>query len=50
MFIIIIVGINMKEILKMIMEKEMEFFIMLMEKDMKGYLRMENLLENIKNI
>ncbi len=42
--IIIKVGINMKENLKTIMEKEMEYFIIQMEIDMKGNFIMENLM------
>ena len=48
--IIIKVGIDMKANLKMIMEKEKEFFIIVTEIGMKGSLKMENLLENILNI
>ena len=42
-YIIIIVVIDMKENLKMIMVKDMVFFIIQMEKDMKGNFIMENL-------
>jgi len=42
-FIIIRVETDMKENLKMIIVKEKEIFISLMAKDMKVFLKMENL-------
>ena len=49
-YIIIKVEIDMKENLKMIMEKEKGFFIIQMEIDMKGNFIMENHLEHMLNI
>ena len=48
--IIVKVGIDMKGNLNMIMEKEKEFFIIIMEIGMKENLKMVNQLENILNI
>jgi hypothetical protein len=49
-FIIITVEIGMKESLKMTMEKDKVFFIIIMAKDMKGNFIKESLLVSIQNI